>query len=379
MKSRLDTTLKKSSKPISRDASVAEFLARNTKEQLLDIKRAWMFSIPSTFKKQELVEALSKKITQSMPEWFETVPWPSYALMTEELELPVDDPEVSIAVDDLLIRGIGFFTIVNNNIELMIPNELKALIPTNANAIKKIEQNHLRVILIQGLINLYGLIEIDNLVEILNSIVLEPMNSYELKNWIETAVFMYLDSNLLFINGKPFLVHDYVDDPISILFEKPELEPYNFSLEDISTLCYYRTTEKSQPYLDNMLNAIYDHEILDEDGLDEAIDLLQLSFLNDEKIIEAIKQVLECINSKDLDDLNSVTHIIMDYHNHSPKWILKGNSPSDLLDRKISRIHKPANPIKKISRNDPCPCGSGKKYKKCCLAKDEKNNVTRIH
>lgn len=25
-----------------------------------------------------------------------------------------------------------------------------------------------------------------------------------------------------------------------------------------------------------------------------------------------------------------------------------------------------------IGRNDPCPCGSGKKYKKCCLSKDEK-------
>ena len=23
-----------------------------------------------------------------------------------------------------------------------------------------------------------------------------------------------------------------------------------------------------------------------------------------------------------------------------------------------------------IGRNDPCPCGSGKKYKKCCAAKD---------
>jgi len=23
----------------------------------------------------------------------------------------------------------------------------------------------------------------------------------------------------------------------------------------------------------------------------------------------------------------------------------------------------------KIGRNDPCPCGSGKKYKKCCLLK----------
>jgi|SRR6516225_11294044 tetratricopeptide (TPR) repeat protein len=25
----------------------------------------------------------------------------------------------------------------------------------------------------------------------------------------------------------------------------------------------------------------------------------------------------------------------------------------------------------KIGRNDPCPCGSGKKYKRCCLAKVE--------
>src|SRR5689334_22141208 len=24
----------------------------------------------------------------------------------------------------------------------------------------------------------------------------------------------------------------------------------------------------------------------------------------------------------------------------------------------------------RVGRNDPCPCGSGKKYKKCCLAKD---------
>jgi hypothetical protein len=25
----------------------------------------------------------------------------------------------------------------------------------------------------------------------------------------------------------------------------------------------------------------------------------------------------------------------------------------------------------KPGRNDPCPCGSGKKYKKCCLAENE--------
>ena len=28
---------------------------------------------------------------------------------------------------------------------------------------------------------------------------------------------------------------------------------------------------------------------------------------------------------------------------------------------------------KKIGDNDPCPCGSGKKYKKCCKYKDNAN------
>jgi preprotein translocase subunit SecA len=30
-----------------------------------------------------------------------------------------------------------------------------------------------------------------------------------------------------------------------------------------------------------------------------------------------------------------------------------------------SIVRKPAV-SKKVGRNDPCPCGSGKKYKKCC-------------
>lgn len=28
--------------------------------------------------------------------------------------------------------------------------------------------------------------------------------------------------------------------------------------------------------------------------------------------------------------------------------------------------HEPVHVVK-IGRNEPCPCGSGKKYKKCCL------------
>ncbi len=34
------------------------------------------------------------------------------------------------------------------------------------------------------------------------------------------------------------------------------------------------------------------------------------------------------------------------------------------------RVSKPATAATKIGRNAPCPCGSGRKYKKCCLGKN---------
>ena len=39
------------------------------------------------------------------------------------------------------------------------------------------------------------------------------------------------------------------------------------------------------------------------------------------------------------------------------------NNKNDQLKKRVG---------KKIGRNDPCPCGSGKKYKKCCLERDQK-------
>ena len=32
----------------------------------------------------------------------------------------------------------------------------------------------------------------------------------------------------------------------------------------------------------------------------------------------------------------------------------------------------------KIGRNDPCPCGSGKKYKKCCLASGKYETMHQV-
>lgn len=45
----------------------------------------------------------------------------------------------------------------------------------------------------------------------------------------------------------------------------------------------------------------------------------------------------------------------------------KGSAFKQMLNDSCSHQAAPDLGKKKIGRNDPCPCGSGRKYKKCCM------------
>jgi hypothetical protein len=55
-----------------------------------------------------------------------------------------------------------------------------------------------------------------------------------------------------------------------------------------------------------------------------------------------------------------------------------GGRPGGRSDSPVAEHSRPnldslreGAPVITVGRNDSCPCGSGKKYKQCCLAKDE--------
>ena len=46
---------------------------------------------------------------------------------------------------------------------------------------------------------------------------------------------------------------------------------------------------------------------------------------------------------------------------------LEPDKPENIIDLEILlNPQKPRKAEKKVGRNEPCPCGSGSKYKKCC-------------
>ena len=49
--------------------------------------------------------------------------------------------------------------------------------------------------------------------------------------------------------------------------------------------------------------------------------------------------------------------------------VAKEMSASSASDKTVKK--QPVRKTQKVGPNDPCPCGSGKKYKKCCMTKDQ--------
>jgi hypothetical protein len=108
-------------------------------------------------------------------------------------------------------------------------------------------------------------------------------------------------------------------------------------------------------------------------GVDEKIFMGFLDGINDslkERIdIESIERDSEFSLDVDLEKLYfNMLDAKADYLYNLPQW---NDILTDEKRAEITKAYKKSKTVVKevrIGRNDPCPCGSGKKYKKCCGA-----------
>lgn len=70
----------------------------------------------------------------------------------------------------------------------------------------------------------------------------------------------------------------------------------------------------------------------------------------------------------DESQLNTLVNLWTNMCNGLPNWPNNGWSPNELMGRMSRRrmFFNEDGSVMKVGRNDPCPCGSGKKYKRCC-------------
>jgi len=129
-----------------------------------------------------------------------------------------------------------------------------------------------------------------------------------------------------------------------------ENSPFNEKLEEACLKHLNREDET-----DDFLNASVIFTLIDLSGA-KHIDLIR-------EVFE--KKPVDSFYDGDLEDIE--IRLGLREKRSKPK---EKNFFQKLLE--VEEIYEPNVPIvsePKIGRNDPCPCGSGKKYKKCCLNK----------
>jgi len=230
-----------------------------------------------------------------------------------------------------------------------------------------------------ALTNLYGMVHKDLVVEIHNSQNDKKVSKVDVELAINNSL-KELEDEFVYIHENYF-VHEAIMeyDEFQIMLSKKANKPHyvpnkNELLKYVDEM--YIDKNKEYKSLVNYVNEnFFDGDIEEaEEFCEDIYGICQFDF----EIQEVFNTfTYRDISFKDMEQTNDVLQLVMDLSNNIRIWENNGFTPQEIFEE----FEKPnLNPLpdlpflikkEKVGRNDPCPCGSGKKYKKCCLGKEE--------
>ena len=109
-------------------------------------------------------------------------------------------------------------------------------------------------------------------------------------------------------------------------------------------------------------------------GIFEVLNTRGVDFKSEKQVNEVMQLVMDLVNNTRIWENNGYTpnEIFEKYEKPHLMPLPRGGFPDMMSGKRYLKII-PGGKSQKVGRNDPCPCGSGKKYKKCCLGKDKMN------
>lgn len=382
--------------------TLSEMLQQHTIAEIKRYLAEMSLKIKSGLKKDLMVKAISEWILEH-PDSLMT------HLFTYELRMYdriINHPEDELLIpadlsrlpfDDITITDRTTFTDIDGIVSYIAPDLAGKLKPLLADAIAQREksgeeeiENH-----IIGLLNLRGAMAYDDVFDIL----LPEMEKGDAHDYIIFRINRFAAGNDTddevviespFITGTDFNVFDQrrVD---------PNTKPKEFTKEEIAKAAimpYPHIGGASRDALKKQLIALGKSE---KDAEDFLVDV----WLEKQNDTMNPLQVIDTIQYDSFEQVQELMPYLTDYINKMPFWKFKGWSSEEIAAKKqklspgqMPHIVMGSNmrargitsfgqlqemaargeeipdaqylPAKKVGRNDPCPCGSGKKYKHCC-------------
>lgn len=336
-------------------------------EQLKNIRRNLELKNMSSLRKKELVLALNEHIPQSVANKAELMDVDQYAailcLMSKSGIIEMEQLEME---DMFYLSSIGYIhpAMQEEQPILVMPQEVMAqffkLDPAQLKAL--VNKNQKITNLLFGMIRYYGMVEIATAQSMVENHIGEELDAKWFMQYINHLGQYY---NSFKISGD-YLVDDLIEDVEGLKqlqSAKAELSYYPIPEELMYTMNRHEHYTRTQQVQD-LIQYVNNQYEVSPDMIDELIGECMFMIQSGEPLAEVVGLFGKYLQFKDVEDLQRFIPLVVNVMNNTRLWSLKGHTPIELSPQSTAVANQ--KPKVKVGRNEPCPCGSGKKYKKCC-------------
>ncbi|MDR0861804.1 MAG: SEC-C domain-containing protein [Oscillospiraceae bacterium] len=284
------------------------------------------------------------------------------------------------AADYSAALGMGYLQAFTHNDDVcfVVPTEVKEVFNTLLSAGFSITREHYRLLNHYALaaVNLYGAISTDDFVSLYNSQNNDKTDADEVGLVLSRYILFEKNHDEDFVLMRDFIVSAELDDGgdlqhaeelIAKIGDKPRYIPPRDEFLKYADNDYIEVT----PQLERLAEYIRANLIDDDAEVEEVVALLVFLCQNDaptQMLYSTIEERGARFATKKL--AQEFTQLVTDLQNNTRLRSNNGHTPTELAETLGRPLPEPttAGPVRvtKVGRNEPCPCGSGKKYKKCC-------------
>ncbi|WP_252243174.1 MULTISPECIES: SEC-C metal-binding domain-containing protein [unclassified Clostridium] len=346
---------------------VSEQLKSLSKEAVYNIARNLGMNKISTLNKDALIEKVLSEYTEIIENQFIYFEEERFNILKGYLNNGgvkifnhIDENELSRTAY-FMQQGIIFPSTKDEKAVFLMPKIVQDIIINKSNTeyIDRLKRNKEVLDLYRGLNKAYGIINTKDVPSLVQRYDIENSDECSINEIIKEAQYYYRE----YREEKGFFINNNIENWSDLLndIEKynKDLEYYNINKSELLDTLGSEWTYKSKfgkSFLKEFTNIFEIKKEMVYQIMDD------LSFdIQDNDIDDTISSLLELINANNLELRNHVKNIATKFLSNIRLWKYKGATINEMNGNIIEAKSKLI-----IGRNDPCVCGSGKKYKKCC-------------
>jgi len=382
-----DNRLKRLWTKVNLPCSLLDAMNRLSKNQMDEIRRNYSMKRLSTLKKSELAEALAARIPSAFQETLYTLDKRTYDFIKKIVKSSgiIPDPGITLSDAEAFIKfGIAFPGIYKSEKVLFMPAEtMDIFTQTDGSKLQNmVRRNTEWIRLTRGMLYYYGVMGAEPVRKRMEDLTGEKIDLSEFADVISFACDFngQIDSTSYGYRDNRVFQEDKIVEEHQ---KRPEVDYYPFTKKQLRKAGDPDFVDRT-PEMNHFLRFVSDHyDVTDQDMNEMAYQITCIINSGSKParmIIDYLQSQLEFPTSFEF--MQVLTEMITDLCNHTRQWTLKGHTPDELFQEEKKFMKPlPKEPFqagqansevinqakhKKPGRNDPCPCGSGKKYKNCC-------------